>query len=196
MKKFFAVLIASCLLLSFSVQAFADELPYIDLDGDGVNDFPSDDGSLNYYYLRQITDLRSDVTLLQSDVAEIKENIDGSVADPAESVQPAESDNANSEEVNEEVNPGSDDDMILQSVDVYSASPITSDSTTGLKSVVLGLIGSYDTIVTDYTYNNNNGYVSHTIEVQPDYVWMGSFLLLCLILYCLFRLGGAMIGSR
>lgn len=192
MKRFFAVLIASCLLLSLSVQAFADELPYIDLDGDGVNDFPSDDGSLNYYYLRQITDLRSDVTLLQTDFAEIKENLDGSVADPAENVQPSESDNSNSEEFN----PGSDDDMILQSVDVYSVSPITSDSTTGLKSVVLGLIGSYDTIVTDYTYNSNNGYVSHTIEVQPDYVWMGSFLLLCLILYCLFRLGGAMIGSR
>lgn len=192
MKRFFAVLIASCLLLSLSVQAFADELPYIDLDGDGVNDFPSDDGSLNYYYLRQITDLRSDVTLLQTDVAEIKENLDGSVADPAENVQPSESNNSNSEEVN----PGSDDDMILQSVDVYSVSPITSDSTTGLKSVILGLIGSYDTIVTDYTYNSNNGYVQHTIEVQPDYVWMGSFLLLCLILYCLFRLGGAMIGSR
>lgn len=192
MKRFFAVLIASCLLLSLSVQAFADELPYIDLDGDGVNDFPSDDGSLNYYYLRQITDLRSDVTLLQSDVSEIKEDLDGSVADPAESVQPAESDNANSEEIN----PGSDDDMILQSVDVYSVSPITPDSTTGLKSVILGLIGSYDTIVTDYTYNSNNGYIQHTIQVQPDYVWMGSFLLLCLILYCLFRLGGAMIGSR
>ena len=192
MKKFFAVLIASCLLLSLSVQAFADELPYIDLNGDGVNDFPSDDGSLNYYYLRQITDLRSDVTLLQSDVSEIKQGLDGSVADPAENVQPAESDNSNSEEVN----PGSDDDMILQSVDVYSVSPITSDSTTGLKSVVLGLIGNYDTIVTDYTYTTNNGYVQHTIEVQPDYVWMGSFLLLCLILYCLFRLGGAMIGGR
>lgn len=192
MKKFFAVLIASCLLLSLSVQAFADELPYIDLDGDGVNDFPSDDGSLNYYYLRQITDLRSDVTLLQSDVSEIKQGLDGSVSDPAGNVQPAESDNASSEEIN----PGSDDDMILQSVDVYSVSPITSDSTTGLKSVILGLIGSYDTIVTDYTYNSNNGYVQHTIQVQPDYVWMGSFLLLCLILYCLFRLGGAMIGSR
>lgn len=192
MKKLFAVLIASCLLLYLSVQAFADELPYIDLNGDGVNDFPSDDGSLNYYYLRQITDLRSDVTLLQSDVAGIKENLDGSVADPAENVQPAESDNS----IPAEVNPGSDDDMILQSVDVYSVSPITSDSTTGLKSVILGLIGSYDTIVTDYTYNSNNGYVQHTIEVQPDYVWMGSFLLLCLILYCLFRLGGAMIGGR
>lgn len=192
MKRFFAVLIASFLLLSLSVQAFADELPYIDLDGDGVNDFPSDDGSLNYYYLRQITDLRSDVTLLQTDVAEIKENLDGSVADPAESVQPSDSENSNSEEIN----PGSDDDMILQSVDVYSVSPITPDSTTGLKSVILGLIGSYDTIVTDYTYNSNNGYIQHTIQVQPDYVWMGSFLLLCLILYCLFRLGGAMIGSR
>lgn len=192
MKRFFSVLIASCLLLSLSVQAFADELPYIDLDGDGVNDFPSDDGSLNYYYLRQITDLRSDVTVLQSDVAGIKENLDGSVADPAENLQSVESDNSNSEEIN----PGSDDDMILQSVDVYSVSPITSDSTTGLKSVILGLIGSYDTIVTDYTYNSNNGYVQHTIQVQPDYVWMGSFLLLCLILYCLFRLGGAMIGGR
>lgn len=192
MKRFFAVLIASCLLLSLSVQAFADELPYIDLDGDGVNDFPSDDGSLNYYYLRQITDLRSDVTLLQSDVAGIKENLDGSVADPAENVQPVESDNLNSEEIN----PGSDDDMILQAVEVYSVSPITPDSTSGLKSVVLGLIGNYDTIVTDYTYTSNNGYVQHTIEVQPDYVWMGSFLLLFLILYCLFRLGGAMIGGR
>lgn len=192
MKRFLSVLIASCLLLSLSVQAFADELPYIDLDGDGVNDFPSDDGSLNYYYLCQITDLRSDLTVLQSDVAGIKENLDGSLADPAENVHPSDSENLNSEEFN----PGSDDDMILQSVDVYSVSPITSDSTTGLKSVILGLIGSYDTIVTDYTYNSNNGYVQHTIQVQPDYVWMGSFLLLCLILYCLFRLGGAMIGCR
>ena len=84
----------------------------------------------------------------------------------------------------------------LQSVDVYSVNPVTPQNTSGLKAVILGLIGNYDTVVTDYTYSNSNGYVSHTIEVQPDYVFLCSFAMLFLIIYCLFRLGGALIGIR
>lgn len=195
MKKFFAVFIASCLLLSLSVQAFAEQ-PFIDLDGDGIDDSEQvPDSNLNYYFLNQISDIKTNVSSIDERLSALEDTSSASTGSSSEDTSSASTGSA-SEDLSSEVNPADNDDMVLDSVSVYSVSPITPDSTTGLKSVILGLIGSYDTIVTDYTYNSNNGYVQHTIEVQPDYVWMGSFLLLCLILYCLFRLGGAMIGGR
>lgn len=75
--------------------------------------------------------------------------------------------------------------------------PVTPSNTSGLKSVLLSLIGSYDPIIAEYQYQNqNNTYYSYLREVQIDYVFICSFLMLALVVYCLFRLGGALIGGR
>lgn len=77
---------------------------------------------------------------------------------------------------------------------VYTVS-ITPNSTNGLKAVLLSLMGDYEPIVTDYTYRQgSSSYESHSIDVQPDFVWICSFVIFSLIIYCLFRLGGAMFG--
>ena len=194
MKRLICIILFLSLALAFAVTAFANEIPFIDLNRDGANDFTSEDGSLTYYYLKQIEDLRSNDVQLRNDVDSIRSDLDNYIS--SNSVDTTTSVDSSSSVDTGEVNPLDTSDMVLQSVDVYSVSPVTPQNATGLKAVILGLIGNYDTVVTDYTYTNNNGYVSHTIEVQPDYVFLCSFVMLCLIIYCIFRLGGALIGSR
>ena len=194
MKRLICIILFLFLALAFAVTAFASEIPFIDLNRDGANDFTSEDGSLTYYYLKQIEDLRSNDVQLRNDVDSIRSDLDNYIS--SNSVDTTTSVDSSSSVDTGEVNPLDTSDMVLQSVDVYSVSPVTPQNATGLKAVILGLIGNYDTVVTDYTYTNNNGYVSHTIEVQPDYVFLCSFVMLCLIIYCIFRLGGALIGSR
>lgn len=80
---------------------------------------------------------------------------------------------------------------VLEDVQLLSLSPIVPSNTTGLKAVLLGVLGSYDAIVVQYQYQNNTN-TAYLREIQPDYVWMASFLMLCLLIYCLFRIGGSL----
>lgn len=194
MKRLICIVLFCCLAFAFAVPAFADEVPFIDLNQDGVNDYSSENGTLNYYYLQQIQDLHSADVQLRNDVDTLRTDLDNLKSSGASDSSASSDSSSTSDTV--ESNPLDTSDMVLQSVDVYSVTPVTPQNTTGLKAVILGLIGNYDTVVTDYTYTNSNGYVSHTIEVQPDYVFLCSFAMLFLIIYCLFRLGGALIGIR
>lgn len=194
MKRVICIFLFCSLAFALAVPAFADEVPFIDLNQDGVNDYSSENGTLNYYYLQQIQDLHMADSELRNDVDSIRTDLDNLTSSDSSDFSVSSDSSASSN--TDETNPLDTSDMFLQSVDVYSVTPVTPQNTSGLKSVILGLIGDYDTVVTDYTYTNNNGYVSHTIEVQPDYVFICSFAMLCLIIYCLFRLGGALIGIR
>lgn len=71
--------------------------------------------------------------------------------------------------------------------------PVTPSDTTGLKAVLLSFIGSYDPPVVQYEYTTSNNYKQYVNEIQPDYVWICSFALIALLIYCLFKLGGALI---
>lgn len=84
-------------------------------------------------------------------------------------------------------------DATITDISVMSLAPITPDDTSGLKAVLLSLIGDYDPVVIEYEYESNNGYTNYLREVQPDYVWLCSVGLFALIIYCIFRLGGALI---
>lgn len=78
--------------------------------------------------------------------------------------------------------------------ELYSLSPVTESNATGFKAALLGLLGNYDTIVTVHQYqSSSSGYNSYVTSVQPDYVWLAGAALLLLLIYCLFRLGGALI---
>lgn len=194
MKRLICIILFCSLAFALAVPAFADEVPFIDLNQDGINDYSSENGTLNYYYLQQIQDLHTADSQLRNDVDTLRSDLDNYIS--SDSVDSSVSSDSSTSSDTGETNPLDTSDMVLQSVDVYSVTPVTPQNTTGLKAVIVGLIGNYDTIVTDYTYMSSNDRVTHTIEVQPDYVFLCSFVMLCLIIYCLFRLGGALIGIR
>lgn len=69
---------------------------------------------------------------------------------------------------------------------------VTAADSSGLKSVLLSILGDYETVVTDYEYrNNNNTYYSHSISIERDWAWLCSCGIFAILLYCTFRtIGG------
>ena len=86
------------------------------------------------------------------------------------------------------------DDVVLTGVSRVSVPPVTPSSTSGLKAALLTVLGNYDPIVVVYQYNtSSSGYSSYATDIQPDYAWLASAVLLCLVIWCLFKLGGALL---
>lgn len=86
------------------------------------------------------------------------------------------------------------DDVVLTGVSRVSIPPVTPSSTTGLKASLLTVLGNYDPVVVVYQYNSSSsGYSSYATDIQPDYAWIASAALLCLVIWCLFKLGGALL---
>lgn len=81
----------------------------------------------------------------------------------------------------------------LVDIQTYALSPITSSS--GLKGVLLDVLGPYDNVVTQYKYQQaNNSYYTYVNEITPDYPWIGSCLLFTAMVVCLFQLIRRMLG--
>lgn len=86
------------------------------------------------------------------------------------------------------------EDVVLTGVSRVSVPPVTPSSTTGLKAALLTVLGNYDPVVVVYQYNTSgSGYSSYATDIQPDYAWIASAALLCLVIWCLFKLGGALL---
>lgn len=86
------------------------------------------------------------------------------------------------------------EDVVLTGVSRVSVPPVTPSSTTGLKAALLSVLGNYDPVVVVYEYNISSSSSSRYVtDTQPDYVWIASAALLCLVIWCLFKLGGALI---
>ena len=86
------------------------------------------------------------------------------------------------------------EDVVLTSISRVSVPPVTPSSTTGLKAALLTVLGNYDPVVVVYQYNSSSsGYSSYATDIQPDYAWIASAALLCLVIWCLFKLGGALL---
>lgn len=86
------------------------------------------------------------------------------------------------------------EDVVLTGVSRVSIPPVTPSSTTGLKAALLAVLGNYDSVVVVYQYNtSSSGYSSYATDIQPDYAWIASAALLCLVIWCLFKLGGALL---
>lgn len=66
----------------------------------------------------------------------------------------------------------------------------------GFKAVLLTVLGDYETVVTDYTYQTSSNYYSHSIEIEQDYAWICSAAMLGLIVFCTFRIIGGMLCKR
>lgn len=99
-------------------------------------------------------------------------------------------------------------DVFVTGEQVYSASadevgvvtqtlePITPSNTTGLKKIMITLIGDYESIVTDYRYQNTNGTWQYLREIQPDYVWLVSAGIFAIVLWCTLRAGVYFVCKR
>lgn len=85
-------------------------------------------------------------------------------------------------------------DPVLTDISMLTGlSPVTPSDTSGLKAVLLSFIGDYDPPIVQFEYTSSNNYKQYVNEIQPDYVWICSFALIALFIYCLFKLGGALI---
>lgn len=74
--------------------------------------------------------------------------------------------------------------------------PVTPANTNGLKQIMVDLIGDYEAVIVEYSYVNNNGTTSYVREIQPDYVWLCSCAVFLVVLYCVIRLGAAILCKR
>lgn len=76
-------------------------------------------------------------------------------------------------------------DAELVGVDTYSVGPVV--SSTGLKGILLDILGPYDNIVTQYEYRQNgNNYYSYVNEITPDYPWIASAALFIVLVISVF----------
>lgn len=83
--------------------------------------------------------------------------------------------------------------VLTDTVVATGLAPVTPSDTTGVKAVLLSFIGNYDPPVVQYEYTTSNNYKQYVNEIQPDYVWICSFALIALFIYCLFKLGGGLL---
>ena len=83
--------------------------------------------------------------------------------------------------------------VLTDAVVAYGLAPVSPSDTSGVKSVLLSFIGNYDPPIVQYEYTSNNNYKQYVNEIQPDYVWICSFALIALFIYCLFKLGGGLL---
>lgn len=61
-----------------------------------------------------------------------------------------------------------------------------------LYSVLQSLFGTYQPIVTDYTYQTTQGYVQHSISVSPDWGYIATVIVFGLVLISVFKFIGGL----
>lgn len=63
----------------------------------------------------------------------------------------------------------------------------------GLKGVLVSFLGEWECIVVQHSFVDSEGNTVTDVDTLPDYPWIASAVLLCLMVFCLFRVGGALI---
>lgn len=94
-----------------------------------------------------------------------------------------------------------DDFFSLYSADDYTVSaysvqsepntPVTSAS--GLKGVLINLFGEYSPCITQLRYQSYNSNYTYVNDISYDVPWIASCVIFGVVLYCVFRLGGALL---
>lgn len=64
---------------------------------------------------------------------------------------------------------------------------ISASDANGFKQVLLSILGDYETVTTDYTYQTYNGSVSHSITTERDWAWICAAAILGSVVWCVFR---------
>lgn len=201
MKRFFALLLA-CWVLCLSV--FADEVisdPASAPDPAPVDDLASSsDPALAPDPASDFTPAPDPVPVPDEVIADVPIQTPAPVSPPVDSVVDVPAPTFTLDEVLAALpeSVGSPDvvseDVVLTGVSRVSIPPVTPSSTSGLKAALLTVLGNYDPVVVVYQYNtSSSGYSSYATDIQPDYAWIASAVLLCLVIWCLFKLGGALL---
>ncbi len=208
MKKFF-VYVMSCFLLCNSVLAdFEDSIsdsvevaPSVPVDAapsEPVEAAPSESDDLEVtpdetqVPLEKVDEIVSSVPdLVTPSFPELSDSGDGSEVSPGGNTVYVLTNPYEEGETNVGASPS---DPVLTDVAMLTGlSPVTPSDTSGLKAVLLSFIGNYDPPIVQFEYTSSNNYKQYVNEIQPDYVWICSFALIALFIYCLFKLGGALI---
>lgn len=63
----------------------------------------------------------------------------------------------------------------------------------GLKKVMLTLIGDYEMVTTDYTYQTSSNYYQHVVTTERDWAWICTCLLFVVVVYCTFKAVGGIL---
>lgn len=77
-------------------------------------------------------------------------------------------------------------------ISLMADAPITASDTSGLKAVLLTVLGDYEPILFEYQYGNS----SVAREVFQDDVWLCSFWMLMLLTFCVFKLIGGWLTRK
>lgn len=194
MKKFFIYVIA-CLVLCNCVLA-----DFEDIASDSVSDsepveegVTPDEAQVPLEKIDEVVSVLPDLA-----AASVSEFTDSGVAPEVSPggntiyVLNQPSDSSESEVVSD-AGAASSDPVLTDVSMLTGLAPVTPSDATGLKAVLLGFIGNYDPPIVQFEYTTNNNYKQYVNEIQPDYVWICSFALIALFIYCLFKLGGALI---
>lgn len=94
-----------------------------------------------------------------------------------------------------------DDDVIDLSdssvIPFSDVDPITPADTNGLKSVLLSVLGDYESIVTEYRYQNSGSTnYQYLRQVSPDYPWLMSAALFIVLIISVFRIAGGFLWKK
>lgn len=192
MKKFFVYFLA-CFLLCNSVLADFD-----DMVSDSVEAAPSEPVEVEVIPdetelpLEEVDEIVSSVPdLVAPSVSELPDTGDGSEVSPGGNTVYVLTNPISESDTNDGTSSAY---PVFTNVAVTTGlSPVTPNDATGLKAVLLSFIGNYDPPIVQFEYTTNNNYKQYVNEIQPDYVWICSFALIALFIYCLFKLGGALI---
>lgn len=80
-------------------------------------------------------------------------------------------------------------DWELDGIETFSLSPITPANATGLKKVLLEVLGSYDNVVTQYRYmQDGSTRYTYVNEITPDYPWIFSAIFFIVLIASIFRI--------
>lgn len=67
---------------------------------------------------------------------------------------------------------------------------VSPSDTSGLHAIMLSLIGDYNPIVKDYTYQTQQGYTQHSIDIEPDWSWIATCVIFALVFFCFMQFIG------
>lgn len=194
MKRFFALFL-SCWVLCLSVCA--DEI--IDDPSPAPDSPPVEDSFSDSVHASDSVPVPDPVPVPDEVISDASIEMPAPVIPPVDSVVDVPAPSFTLDEVLSALpegfgSPYVSEDVVLTGVSRVSIPPVTPSSTTGLKAALLTVLGNYDPVVVVYQYSSSSsGYSSYATDIQPDYAWIASAALLCLVIWCLFKLGGALL---
>lgn len=197
MRRFFALLVVFVLLLSvaYAAEAPSEESPSISDMMEGVMDLvsqvvPEHDGEVLDYDPEPSTDSDGSPNLGGGSNLVVVNTPSYSASDIGAAVYRALIE-AEQQRIDEYSTISDLEIMPLYTPDQGN----TTIPTGSLRYVLTQVIGPYSPVVVQYQYTSGSN-TAYLREIMPDYVWMFSAAIFALVLYCVFRLWGAILCRR